>query len=136
MIVPDTSAWVELRRATQSPAHHTLRRLLETEAAIATTEPVVMELLAGARSRRDLIETRGVLLALPLVRVGGLATYEHAADIARRCRLAGSPLSHGLDTLIAAVAIREGAAVLHADRDFDVMAEHTELRIADTVTEA
>ena len=134
MIIPDTSAWVELRRATQSRAHLTLRRSLERGTDIATTEPVVMELLAGARSRRDLIETRGLLLALPMVRVGGLATYEHAADISRRCRLAGSPLKRGLDTLIAAVAIREGAAVLHADKDFDVIAEHTELRIADTLT--
>ncbi|MGZ5294241.1 MAG: PIN domain-containing protein [Actinomycetota bacterium] len=34
-----------------------------------------------------------------------------------------------MDCLIAAVAIREGATVLHADRDFDVIARHTDLRI-------
>ncbi|MBA3764697.1 MAG: PIN domain-containing protein [Actinobacteria bacterium] len=33
------------------------------------------------------------------------------------------------DCLIAAVAIRSGATVLHSDRDFDAIARHTELRI-------
>jgi predicted nucleic acid-binding protein len=31
--------------------------------------------------------------------------------------------------LIAAVAIREGASILHADRDFDAMARHAGLRV-------
>jgi len=88
-----------------------------------------MELLAGARSRRDLIETRGVLLSLRMLRVGGLDTYERAADIARVCRLHGETVRRGLDCLVAAVAIREGASVLHADRDFDVIARHTPLRL-------
>ena len=34
-----------------------------------------------------------------------------------------------MDCLIAAVAIRESASVLHNDRDFDVIAQHTELQI-------
>jgi predicted nucleic acid-binding protein len=35
-----------------------------------------------------------------------------------------------MDCLIAAVAIRTGSAVLHADTDFDVLARHTALRLA------
>jgi predicted nucleic acid-binding protein len=31
--------------------------------------------------------------------------------------------------VIAAVAIREGARILHQDRDFDAIARHTELKI-------
>jgi predicted nucleic acid-binding protein len=31
--------------------------------------------------------------------------------------------------VIAAVAIRAGATVLHTDRDFDAIARHTELRL-------
>ena len=34
-----------------------------------------------------------------------------------------------MDCLIAAVAIRERAHVLHRDRDFDVIARHTDLRL-------
>jgi predicted nucleic acid-binding protein len=129
LILPDTSAWIELRRATEGPLDVTLTWLLDDGADIAVTEPVVMELLSGARSRRDLVETRELLLNLPMLRVGGLDTYERAADIARICRLHGETIRRGLDCLVAAVAIREDVSVLHADRDFDAIARHTELRV-------
>jgi predicted nucleic acid-binding protein len=128
-ILPDTSAWIEVRRATGSSLDETLTHLLETGADVAVTEPVVMELLAGARSRRDLMETRAILLGLRMLRVGGLDTYERAAEIARLCRLRGDIIRRGMDCLVAAVAIREGASVLHADRGFDVIARHSSLQL-------
>ena len=93
------------------------------------TEPVVMELLAGARSKDELRATRKRMLAFPMLRVDNLVTYERAAVIWRLCRAAGEPVRNTMDCLIAAVAIREGASILHADRDFDVMARHAGLRI-------
>jgi hypothetical protein len=45
----DTSAWVEYLRASGFPAHLEVRRLLhEHPASVVTTEPIVVELLAGA----------------------------------------------------------------------------------------
>ena len=129
MVLPDTSAWVELLQATDGPADRALTALLQGDAPVVVTEPVVLELLAGARSHRDLVDTRRLLLRLPMLRVGGLDTYERAAAMARVCRAGGEAIRGGLDTLITAVAIREGAAVLHRDRDFDVIARHTELRV-------
>ena len=129
MILPDSSAWVEEFRNTGSLVDRTLERLLEADAEIAVTEPVVMELLAGARSKRELSATRRRMLAFPLLRVQDLVTYERASAVWRACRQAGEPLRNTLDCLIAAVAIREGARVLHADRDFDVIARHTDLQI-------
>ena len=128
MILPDTSAWVEEIRHTGSDADLTLARLLASEAAIAVTEPVIMELLAGARTGQELVATRRRLLAFPMLRVKGLATYERAAAIWRACRRGGEPVRNTVDCLIAAVAMRNGASILHADRDFDVIARHTELQ--------
>ncbi|HEX9123048.1 MAG TPA: PIN domain nuclease [Actinomycetota bacterium] len=129
MILPDSSAWIEDLRGTESPLHRAMRRLIESEADIAVTEPVIMELLAGARSKRELAAVRRHLLAFPLLRVGDLVTFERAAAVWRTCRRAGEPVRDTFDCLIAAVAIREGASVLHADRDFDVIARHTGLPI-------
>ena len=58
----------------------------------------------------------------------GLDDNERAGDLYRRCRARGSTIRSLLDCLIAAVAIRVDAAVLHEDRDFDALAQHTELR--------
>jgi hypothetical protein len=129
VILPDSSAWIEEFRGTGSSVHHTLRHLLDSRSDIAVTEPVVMELLAGARSKRELRASRVRLLAFTMLRVQDLVTYERAAAVWRACRLAGEPVRNTLDCLIAAVAIREGASLLHADRDFDVIARHTDLRI-------
>lgn len=129
MILADSSAWIEEFRKTGSAVHLAMRRALEAGAELVVTEPVIMELLAGARSTVELRATRARLLAFPIVRVDDLSTYERAAAVWRVCRAAGETVRDTMDCLIAAVAIREGASVLHSDRDFDVIARHTELTI-------
>lgn len=128
-VLPDSSAWIELFRRTGSATHLSLRKLLVEGAPIVVTEPVVMELLAGARSSREYRTTRTALLAFPMLRVENIVTWERASAVWRACRSAGETARDTMDCLIAAVAIREGASVLHRDRDFDVIARHTELRI-------
>lgn len=129
VILVDTSAWIELLRATGHPAHLTLRHHLERRAPLATTEPVIMELLAGAASAAERSKLRARLMPLPRLTVRGLADFEAAADLYRLCRARGATVRKLIDCLIAAVAIRENASVLHNDRDFDVLARHTRLRI-------
>jgi predicted nucleic acid-binding protein len=130
VILADSSAWVEYYRKTGSRAHLELRALIESSGPLVTTEVVVMELLAGARTDREADLIRGAFYAYELLNAHGLEDYEHAAAIYRACRRAGQVVRRQLDCLIAAVAIREDAAVLHQDRDFDVIARHTGLRIA------
>ncbi|MDQ4070481.1 MAG: VapC toxin family PIN domain ribonuclease, partial [Actinomycetota bacterium] len=47
----------------------------------------------------------------------------------RTCRRNGETVRRLIDCLVAAVAIRVQASVLHADADFDVLARHTSLRV-------
>jgi predicted nucleic acid-binding protein len=129
VIVADTSAWAELLRRTGGPVDHALRRALRDPRRLAVTEVVVMELLAGARSSRDLRELRSLLLTVTLLRLRGLDAYEHAAELYRRCRAAGETVRKLTDCLVAVPAIEAGAPVLHADRDFDVLARHTSLEV-------
>ncbi len=128
MILPDSSAWIEYLRATGHPADLAFQSLVGRD-DVVVTEPVVMELLAGARSARHAPRLGAVLAEYPLVPVGGLDTYTEAAAIYRACRRAGDTVRNAIDCLIAAVAIRVGASILHKDRDFDVIARHTGLRI-------
>ena len=88
-----------------------------------------MELLAGAASPGERSALRARLLALPRLTVRGSADFETAADLYSTCRRRGLTVRKLIDCLIAAVAIRENATVLHHDRDFDVLARHTRLRI-------
>lgn len=127
MILVDSSAWIELLRATERPAHRTLRRLLTTGEEVAVTEPVVMEVLAGVADVREEEAVRGQLVGFALLPIGGIDAYEHAADVNRACRAAGETVRSLLACLIAVPAIRAAVPILHANRDFDVIARHTPL---------
>jgi hypothetical protein len=105
-----------------------MRRLIDDGAQLALTEIVFMEVLAGAPTRLALVAVRAQLSALPMISAG-LADYEAAARLYRGCRRRGETIRNMADRLIAAVAIRSGARVLHRDRDFDAIARHSSLRI-------
>lgn len=109
--------------------HDAVRRLLASGDQIAVTEVVVMELLAGARGPRHLRALRSDLLSFRLLPLGGLLGYEEAAAVYRSCRAGGETVRRMRDCLVAVPVIRAGASILHKDRDFDVIARHTELRI-------
>lgn len=128
MILADTSAWVEYLKATGSPVHHALRQVIAEDGELSTTEVVVMELLAGATDEARAGELGRLLGRFELVPVQGLADFEAAAALYRRCRQAGQTIRALSDCLIAAVAIRVDASVLHQDRDFEVLARHAALR--------
>jgi predicted nucleic acid-binding protein len=130
VILADTSAWVEYLRATGSPVNLRLRKLIADEGDVVTTEVVMMELLAGAADAEHLARLRRLLGRFELLPVEGLADYESAAELHRRCRAGGETPRNLTDCLIAAVAVRHGAALLHRDHDFDIIARHTPLRVA------
>jgi predicted nucleic acid-binding protein len=129
VILADTSAWVEYLRSSGSAAHIRLRELIATDGELGTTEVVVMELLAGAADEEELARLRRLLGRFQLLPVEGLADYECAADLYRRCRAGGETVRKLTDCLIAAVALRHGSAVLHRDHDFEVLARHTSLSV-------
>lgn len=117
MILVDTSAWVEFDRATGSAADTRLRGLIAAGESIAVTEPIVMELLAGARDDRRESDLRRMLLAFHLVPFDTASDFNAAARIYRRCRAAGVTPRGLIDCTIAAVAWRAGASLLACDRD-------------------
>lgn len=128
MILVDTSAWVEFLRATGTPTHLLVRRLVEEDTAVATTDVIVMEIFAGARNAQHLDRLRRLLARCRLMPVEGLADYEEAAALYRQCRRGGATVRALSDCLIAAVAHRAELEVLHADRDFELLASRTGLR--------
>lgn len=129
MIVVDTSAWIELLRATGSPVHLRLRELLRGQEEICVTEIVVAEILAGARNSQHAEELRSTLLGFTLLPLNGLDGFERAAALFRACRAAGETLRSLADCLVAVPAIDARAPVLHFDRDFETLARHTPVEV-------
>lgn len=130
MILVDSSAWIEFLRATGSSVNAWLRSAVENQAALATTDVVVMEVLAGAHDDADRDRLRRLLYSRHFLPVDGLADYEAAAGLYRQCRRGGETPRRLADCLIATVAIRNDAELLCVDSDFETIARHTPLRLA------
>ena len=131
MILADTSAWVEYDRATGSAVDQRMTELITTEGALAVTEPVMMEVLAGARSQTRENQLRRLLLRFELLHFDAVADFDAATRIYRRCRQVGITPRGLLDCMIAAVACRLDATMLSHDVDLDRLASVIDLKFDD-----
>jgi hypothetical protein len=113
---------VEFLRRTDTTASRELRRLLsEQPQTVAICAPVLMELrLTGDDLARRKIER--TLSGLPTITFDADADFELAADIYRAVRRAGHTVRSMIDCLIAAIALRSGAELVHRDVDIERIA--------------
>lgn len=117
VILADTSAWVEFDRATGSAVDRRLTGLLEDNGPLAVTEPVVMEVVAGARTDGDGASLRRLLGRCTLLPVDPAADFDATIRIFRLCRRGGVTPGGMLDCLVASVLRRHGATLLAANPD-------------------
>ncbi len=131
MILVDTSAWIEFDRATGSSVDAALTALIAGGGtSLAVTEPVLMEVLAGARTESRHDDLRRLLLSFALIPCDPVADFEGAARLYRSCRAGGVTPRGLIDCLIASIAIRTSSSVLAADGDFEHISRIAPLRIA------
>jgi predicted nucleic acid-binding protein len=117
VILADTSAWVEFDRATGSPIDRRMLELVDDGRLLAVTEPVVMEVLAGAKDddREQLL--RRLLGRFALLRFDPASDFDAAARTYRRCWAGGVTPRGLIDCMITAVAWRHSASLLTGDAD-------------------
>jgi predicted nucleic acid-binding protein len=122
VILADTSAWVEYDRNTGSSVDHRMAELIAADGPLAVTEPVMMEVLAGARDDTRAQDLRRLLLGMNWLTFDAMTDFDAATRIYRRCRQSGVTPRGMIDCMIAAVAWREDAALLCRDVDLDRVA--------------
>jgi predicted nucleic acid-binding protein len=123
VILVDTSAWVEYDRATGSAVDERLAELITDGDEVAVTEPVIMEVVAGARSAERERDLRRLLLRFDLLRFDSVVDFDAAARIYRACRQEGVTPRGLIDCMIASVAHRHGASLLAFDADVNRIAD-------------
>ena len=123
MILVDTSAWVEFDRATGSRTDSRLTELIASTDLVAVTEPVIMEVLAGARDDHRQRELRRLMERFALLRFDAAIDFDAATRIYRTCRRCGVTPRGMVDCMIAAVALRHNVGLLAVDGDLDRVAD-------------
>jgi predicted nucleic acid-binding protein len=94
---------------------------------IATCLPFLIETGYSARSAADHRQLMDRLGRLPQIAIDS-AVESSALQAQRDLAAVGHPRMAPIDIMIAACAHEAGAGVLHYDRDYDLIAEHTSLR--------
>jgi predicted nucleic acid-binding protein len=122
VILADTSAWVEYDRGTRSDVDRRIAELIGNEGPLAVTEPVVMEVVAGARNNQREADLRRLLGRCHLLGFDAVADFDAAGRIYRQCRRAGVTPRGLVDCMIASVAHRHGASLLALDTDLSRVA--------------
>lgn len=124
LLLVDTSVWIDFLAARPTRAVDYFREQLDARQSFALTELIYLEVLQGIRELATVRKVATFLRAQTVLYPRhGLRTYEAAADLYRRCRLAGITVRSTIDCLIAQLAIEHGATLLHNDRDYERIAK-------------
>ena len=129
MIVVDTTVWIDFLGARGTAFDRHLTELLEDDAPIALVDIVYCEVLQGIRDEDAYHRTRRSLLAHPILRPRSLETFETAANLYREARRRGLTVRRSVDCVIAATCLETGSELYHNDRDFDAIAQVSDLTI-------
>ena len=125
----DTSVWIPVlrrrRRGQPTPLQQRVDELIAAD-ALATTGIVRTELLVGATDDAAYEQLQSLLLGVRNLEVED-ADWDAAGRLGQQLRLAGVT-AQTTDIVIATVAMRAGATVLHRDADFDRIAQHASLK--------
>ena len=90
---------------------------------VAVTEPVIMEVTAGARSAAREQDLRRLLGRCSLLRFDATIDFDAASRIYRTCRRSGVTPRGMIDCMIASVAHRHNATLLASDADLRRVAQ-------------
>ena len=126
MILIDTSVWIDFFSSHPGRAGNELRRMIAEAEPFALAGVVVAEILQGLT--RDVARIERYLAMWQFLEPVGFSTYREAAAIFRLARASGVSLST-IDSLIAAIALDQGAALFTLDRDFHRIARLTGLSL-------
>jgi predicted nucleic acid-binding protein len=126
-LLVDSSVWIALLRGHVPGLKDRLNARTSDGSRIVMCEPIALELLAGARAD-SLAEVERLVDGLPSLALDPALDFRVAADLARRAGRTGRTVRSSMDCLIAAIATRHDAVLVHHDRDFEVLASVSPLR--------
>ncbi len=128
----DSSIWIPAyRRRPPAGVASRLLELLQSNAA-AVNEQIELEILLAYSDRREFERIRDEfrsVVRLPIVK----RTWRVAGDLGFELRRSGLVVATP-DLLVAASAFEHDVLLVHADRDFDLIAQHASLKVESHVS--
>ncbi|MFI5135630.1 MAG: PIN domain-containing protein [Chitinophagales bacterium] len=128
-LIFDTSVWISHLNGKTSKQSVALENYLLKAGPVFICSPIIQEILQGIRNESQFNNLKDLLLSLNILELGEVRPYLLAASLFRSLRSKGVTIRKSADALIAIYAIEFGIALAHQDRDFDMIAKHTLLKV-------
>jgi predicted nucleic acid-binding protein len=128
MILVDTSVWIDFLMGRDTTHAKAVESLVETREDICICGVILTEILQGIRNDKEHYKTKAILselVFLPMTQ----ETFYSAANIYRTCRSRGITIRNSIDCMISAACIQYDVALLHNDKDFDLITSQFNLQI-------
>lgn len=122
-LLVDTSIWIAILRGQVAPNR-------TSYSGYFTCGPIIQEVFQGFKEIPLASRFEDRFLKMP--RLSDPLPFElfvNAAEIYRQGRLRGLTIRSAADCLIAAIALENDATIWHRDRDFDNIAQFTNLKV-------
>lgn len=124
----DSSVWIDFKKGVSSPQTDQLDHdLLFNQVCICPI--IIQEVLQGIRLDREFSQPKVDFLRLSVLAWNATEAAISAAELYRFLRQRGATIRKPNDCLIAAFALHFEVELCHNDRDFDLIATHTSLKI-------
>ena len=117
----DSAVWIDFFRNRDTPARRAVEQIAQRPTEIAVTQPILFEVLAGA-SPQAAPRIERMLGSFLMMDVDVAIDFHQALGLYRAVRASGHTIRSSFDCLIAAVALRRQAELVHKDVDFDRIA--------------
>ena len=134
LFLVDTSVWILALRKDFLPEVKDHIAYLLKENAIIISGMIKLELLGGTKEKKEFERLKIRLDALKSVETN-TSLWENACELAFSLRLKGITVPY-TDILIAASASVEDATIVHADSHFDLIAQHSDIKVQSFVEAA
>ncbi len=128
-MIVDTSVWIDFFNGVQNRQTDFLTDAVESGKPIFLHSIILMEILQGFRSDKDHAEVKDILLSYDFVIEDPVPDAIGASDLYRSLKKKGATIRKSLDCMIAYSAIKNELPLLHKDRDFDIIAKFSKLKV-------
>lgn len=129
MILVDTCVWIDFFNHPQSVYAQGLKNLIENDEDICLTDLGLTEILQGIKDDKIFHQVKEYLARFPILKASNLESYVQAANISRLCRRKGKAITKTIDMVISVIAIENGCTLFSKDKDFEIIASCSELRL-------
>lgn len=125
----DSSIWIDFLNGRNTSKTKLLLENLNNDEEINICPLIIQEVLQGIKDDNHHKNIKQLLFRLQLLNMDFYESAIGAADIYRSLRKKGATVRKTNDCYISFFAIQFNLSLVHSDKDFDIIAKYTDLKI-------